>query len=526
MLFVHGWGGHIYDPLPRILGPALAERGYAFLSFGPRRKGIEALPGATPEDDVADVKLAIDYLVTVGFQEVILVGEEVGSLSVARYAAKRPDLRVRGVAMVRPTLDLTDWMSTALSVERYREQVRQAGRAVKFGAGASELIDVTATGPDGTTMRILQPAAQFLSWWSTLADTRLSRIVESVMAPLLIVGGDKQWAETLVGKATVSRDVRAVPGKDDASIATALAEWAGGLARPVGPPPNTEIVTVQAADGRTLIGFLWTPDPSLATDSAIIYVTGWTGTPLRNVPVMMAPAYAEYGLATLTVELRRAGLAGQMEATPEMDVEDLEAFVDLLVSRGYKRIATSGHSQGSMTITLHQMLRHNPAVVAHVHIAPTAEAPDWMRRGLGDEKYNATVKRARAEVAAGRGDTTIIGEYMDTPPPGQYNEPRRMVHRAASWLAWWGPDSINSHAKRIGEVDVPIMLLAGTDDDFNDVARMNELEKAAVRAPVVMQRWYQDCNHAFDGFEQVLARDVAEWLAQQGVINVTRQTWA
>ena len=524
LLFVHRWGAYHYDPLPRTLGPAMAERGYGFLSLGMRRRGMEGQGVATPENDAADLKLAIDHLASLGFQDVILVGEEVGALSVARYTAKRPDLRVRGVALLRPARDLSDWLAAALGAERYREQLREAGRAVKFGAGASELIDITATGPDGTTMRILQPATLFLSWWSTVADTRLSRAIESVVAPLLVVSGDKQWAQTLVDKATVSRDARAVPGKDDAAIATALARWAGELARPVGPPPNTEIVTVQAADGRTLVGFLWTPDPSLATDSAIIYVHGITGTPLRNIPAIMAPAYAEYGLATLTIELRRSGLGGQMTATPEMDVEDIEAFVNLLVSRGYKRIATSGHSLGSISITLHQILRHNPAVVANVHMAPTAEAPDWMRRGLGDVKYHATVERALAEVAAGRGDTTIIGEYMDTPSPGHYNVPRRFVHRATSWLAWWGPDSLNSHAKRIGNVDVPLMLLAGTDDDFNDVARMNELEAVAVRAPVVMQRWYQDCNHAFDGFEQVVARDIAEWLADQGAINVIQRT--
>ena len=520
-LFAHRWAGYHSDPLPRALGPALAAQGYGFLSFALRRRGLEGQAVASPEDDSADLGLALDHMATLGFTDVFLVGEEVGALSVARFAARRPDLRVKGVALVRPAHDLGAWLSEALGAARYQEHLEAAARALRYGAGLHEYIDLEPTGPDGVTMKIFQPSSLFLSWWGKAADTKISRAVETIMAPVLIAGDDAAWAETLARKATLSRDVCSVQADTATDIGEALAQWARGLVPPpAGPPPETEVVTVEAKDGRTLVGLLWTPEESRATDSAVIYVHGIGSIPFRNVAAMLAPVYAEHGLATLSVGLRRSGAEGRMTAPPRMDAEDIDAWVELLASRGYQRIVTSGHSNGSISVTLHQALFHNPLVVANVHMAPTAEHADWMRRGLGDEKYAATVKRARELVAAGRGDQ-VIAEWSERPHPDPYNALMQIVMRADCWLEMWAPETIAAHSKRIAEVDVPIMMLSGSEDNFNDRARMHELEAAAARSPAVAQRWYEHCNHAFDGFERRVATDVVEWLAAQGSITIT-----
>ena len=520
-LFAHRWAGYHSDPLPRELGPALAAQGYGFLSFALRRRGIEGQAVATPEDDSADLSLALDHMAALGFNDVFLVGEEVGALSVARFAAKCPDLRVKGVALVRPARDLSDWLSDAIGAAGYGERLEAAARALRYGAGLHEYVDLKATGPDGVTIKIFQPSNLFLAWWGRAADTRLTRTVETIMAPLLLVGGDAAWANTLAQRAALSRDVGSVQAETAADIGGALVEWARGLVPPpAGPPPETEVVTVAAKDGRSLVGLLWTPAESRATDSAVIYVHGIGSVPFRNVAGMLAPVYGEHGLATLSVGLRRSGAEGRMTAPPRMDAEDIDSWVGFLAERGYRRVVTSGHSNGSISVTLHQALFHNPLVVANVHMAPTAEHADWMRRGLGDEKYAATVKRARELVAAGKGDH-VIAEWSERPHPDPYNALMQIVMRADCWLEMWAPETIAAHSKRIAEVDVPIMMLSGSEDNFNDRARMHELEAAAVRSPAVAQRWYEHCNHAFDGFERRVATNVVEWLAAQGAIATT-----
>ena len=40
-VFIHAWGGYPHDDLAQTLGPAIADRGYAFLSLCLRRRGGE-----------------------------------------------------------------------------------------------------------------------------------------------------------------------------------------------------------------------------------------------------------------------------------------------------------------------------------------------------------------------------------------------------------------------------------------------------------------------------------------------------
>ena len=95
------------------------------------------------------------------------------------------------------------------------------------------------------------------------------------MPPVLIAGDDAAWAETLARKATLSRDVCSVQADTATGIGEALAQWARGLVPPLaGPPPETEVATVEAKDGRTLVGLLWTPEESRATDSAV-HLRAW-----------------------------------------------------------------------------------------------------------------------------------------------------------------------------------------------------------------------------------------------------------
>ena len=514
VLFAHRWGGYHYDTLPRALGPALAERGVALLSFALRRRGLEGPFATTPDDDVADVAVALDYMYSVGFRDVVLAGEEVGALSVCRYAAAHPDLRVAGVALIRPAHDLNQQMQEWLGSDDYTAVLADAVLALRLGVAHDHLIDATFVDEAGRSVRVSQNADRWLAWWGPTADTRLSRLVEKVLPPLLIVGADREWSATLEAGAA-SRQVTVASGTPDVEAAAAVATWAADvLPHTVGGPLPFELVTAETADGSSLQGFLWTP-PDGDSDTVVMYVHGMTSTALRTVPMLQAPVYARAGWSTLTIEMRRSGLYGHSISTSDMDVEDMEAFIELLVRRGYRKVIPCGHSLGSLSTTMHHVLRSNPAVVAHVHMAPTAETADWARRGMGDDKYQEAVERARAAVEAGRGHEVLIRDDYRSPDPDLHHRLGRHYQTAAAWLSWWGPDSIATHVEHIGKVDVPIMLLVGSLDQYSDKDRMDELEAAATGAPGVYNKIYEGCSHFFGGFEQAVASDVVDWLSEQ-----------
>jgi alpha-beta hydrolase superfamily lysophospholipase len=162
---------------------------------------------------------------------------------------------------------------------------------------------------------------------------------------------------------------------------------------------------------------------------------------------------------------------------------------------------------------VHQVTFGNPAVVANVHIAPTADSHYWMLHGLGKDRYEETVARAKRAVEEGRSSENVI-EYLRRPPPDPYDGIVRVFGKAESWLSWWGPETIASVKDHMDEARVPLLLMSGTDDNYNDVARFDALEAAAVNAPSVTQIWYQNCNHSLEGFEQRSARDIADWLSR------------
>ena len=226
VLFAHRWGGYHYDPLPRALGPVLADRGVAMLSFGLRRRGLEGPLGAAPDDDVSDLKLALDYLASVGYRDVALAGEEVGALSVARYVRATPRPAGCGCCADPPGArpPPPDGGLAGLRGLRGNGGRRRARLSPGCGVRPSDRWDLRrrrwAVDPG-------VPERRPCGWrgGAPTADTKLSRVVERVLPPLLIADADDEWARTLAER-TASRHVTVAPATDDEQAAAAVTEWA------------------------------------------------------------------------------------------------------------------------------------------------------------------------------------------------------------------------------------------------------------------------------------------------------------
>jgi pimeloyl-ACP methyl ester carboxylesterase len=498
VLFVHGWSRYPYDEVPRALGPRLASHGVAVLSLAMRRRGGEGQIAALPDDDLVDIATGLDALGHFGVNEVVLVGEDVGATSVARYVAATGDARVIAIALTEPIDDPPAWLAQRVPAERLAEQMDEARQAAYEMKSDFMRVDLDVPLGDGRPpLWIMQPPPQFLAWWGPNPRLRLGHVLEEVGVPV------RSLASTGAG---------AVPRE---SLAAELAAWALEiLPRPLGAI-HTELVTAHTESDQPLVAYLRTPVAAPRSDPPLRNVHGLTTGPFSPMARQFMCHYADQGFASLAIETRRSGYRAVTESQPSYDEADIDAFVELLVARGWPKVVLVGASQGSQAVSQYVAHRHHPAVAATVHLAPTGESAAYFALGVGRERYEELVAQARAAVATGHPEQLLVTTLQE-PPPAGFAPYRRHWWRAGAWLAWWV--DIDSHLTLLADVDVPTLLVAGTADDYTDTERMDLVAATLTKASPVTQRWYP-ADHGLKGVEPQVVADMTDWLQDNGIVE-------
>lgn len=451
---------------------------------------------------------------TNGCSRIFVVGEEIGATSALRYHVQTRDSRISGVALMDPVDDPDALLRERVGDEVYAAAVSRAGVAARQGAGMDVRIDLL---PDsGPT--VTQYAPMFLGWWGPTNDSRISRNLEDARGPLLILADtDESLPETyrLDPPVEQQRQIHFMP-RDE--YGEALVAWSENLGAGFADAPELEPVQAESGD-KTLFGLLWAPADGRPAKTAVLLMHGLTSSPLSSLFTKMAPVVAQGGTAVLAMESRRSGFWGHETALADDDLDDIDAWIQQLVARGYERIVLVGASMGSLSIGRYQSMRQNSHVIALAHLMPTADCPEWFREAAGHENYENAVATAKEAISRGRGHEVLIDVDVRQPPPSLFSSYFRWTQRAASWLSWWGPDADTRNSTHFANAKVPLLLLAGTDDSYNDEARFAELRKAAVNAPSVDEIWYPGVDHGLAGVEAQVARDLLGWLRRRELLE-------
>ena len=77
-------------------------------------------------------------------------------------------------------------------------------------------------------------------------------------------------------------------------------------------------------------------------------------------------------------------------------------------------------------------------------------------------------------------------------------------------------DADSSNLLHIANAKVPILLLSGTADSYNDESRFAALKNAATNAPSIDEIWYPDIDHGLAGVEEQTADDLNAWITKIG----------
>lgn len=275
-------------------------------------------------------------------------------------------------------------------------------------------------------------------------------------------------------------------------------------------PPETTVAaegSVNSTDGTRLAVRAW-PEPTAQITFAVVHGLGEHSGRYER----FARGMARFQMATFAVDLRghgkSAGQRGHVDSWSRW-VDDAAAFVAYVESQTTGEVVPLGHSFGGVVmlsaVRSGRLTRTKRFVLSSPALKLYVKVPAWKASGarvlsaiaprlaLDNEVDPGTVSRIPEVVSAYRSDPLVHGKISSR----LFEEWRRA---AADNLA---------HAD---EINLPFLILAGTDDHLIDPAGSQELhEKTSARSDLRLLdgRYHESFNDL--GSDEVFTT-IADWL--------------
>ncbi len=535
IVHVHGGpGGTPLGGAPRFAAERLAARGYTNISILLRHS--RQYPWMAFEEGTADIKAAVDELANLGIRDIILSGHSMGSIQITKYMAATNDPRVHAMIHYAPTRDTAQWMREALGEEQYWKTVARASQAVQDGRGTEEMMethfDRPPPAPKNAYWNVQQTAENWLRWWGPTAQMSNSILMAQLKVPQLMLAGDADLYVTRAYMGKLKAAMIHSPRVDTIwytggvdhmfdpihdRVAADTAQWLETIGYGARPPVVTRLVDTKASDGRPTSAVLFTPAAGADLSKPVfVLLHGWADD-VYGSQRWLGAGLAQRGYAALAISDRTAGLKNQESDQFEDITLDLKAWIDYLDKLGYHSIVGEGHSFGGIRFSYYATTAKDARLKGIVYLAPTRNAPEWLRDAIGQQKYDAVVAEAQEAVSQGKGNEHLIDLHIFMPPPAEAGKvPFEIVQYAKSFLSTWGPNAATEHIPRIAQIHLPTLSLAGSKDVFVSREYMEEFTKAAGGpAESVFYDGPDGADHMFDGYEQRVVDDIAKWAAKR-----------
>lgn len=282
-----------------------------------------------------------------------------------------------------------------------------------------------------------------------------------------------------------------------------------------------DLIRVTTADGVRLDGALQTPAAGAAASQlpvdAAVLVHGTGGSFYSSTMFeAIAERLLQLGLAVLTVNTRGHDLvhtAGTVAGPQRQGAayeqvshcrEDMAAWVDDLVRRGFGRVALIGHSLGALKGVYSQAHAPNAAIQRFVAISPPRLTYSDFLAGPKAAEFTAIYAQAQAMIADGRGE-----ELMDVRFPLPY------LITAAGYIDKYGPDERYSLLPLAQRLTGPTLFTFGSLEVQSNAAfqGLPEAIEALSRGQVNLTvNTIAGADHFYSGCRQELIARLERWL--------------
>lgn len=284
-----------------------------------------------------------------------------------------------------------------------------------------------------------------------------------------------------------------------------------------------DLVVTHTEDGHSWDGMVFGQrgESSPRRRLAVLVIHGSVGNYLTGVPRRVSFGLANAGFTVLSANTRMANYGvffggGLMHRTPL----DLDAALDVLRRRGFRRIVLLGFSMGSTIVTHYQALRQPPDVVgvctlAHPASLPAALRLRWDHFGA-DPGYDEVAEMVHTRMAPDFEDRSRDRIFLVRRARGSGDGP--MDGEIWTYRTWWharGPRAPHAESRlRIGHVTVPLAIIQAGEDELVRASEGAELEAIARQGdcPSVVHETIPDADHVFGGCEPDLLDALVGWL--------------
>lgn len=277
-----------------------------------------------------------------------------------------------------------------------------------------------------------------------------------------------------------------------------------------------ELLHVTTADQLRLDGALM-PSPAASAGGAVdcLLCLHGTGSNFYASALFngLTPHLLEAGIPLARVNTRGRDLvattAGKMHGSAYECVADcvldVQAWLELLVTRGYRRVGLLGHSLGALKGIYALSQREFPSIARLLAVSPPWLSHARFSAGRKSALFRDTYAEAERLVAEGRGET-----LMEVLFPLPY------VVTAAGYVDKYGPDERYHVPHLLTRVRTPTLVTFGTEElgaggAFaglpEEIERLRSADMVAADVHVLA-----GANHQYLGCHAELAGHIVRWL--------------
>jgi pimeloyl-ACP methyl ester carboxylesterase len=199
---------------------------------------------------------------------------------------------------------------------------------------------------------------------------------------------------------------------------------------------------------------------------------------------------------------------------------DIDAALNVLRRRGFRRIVLLGFSMGATVVTHYQALRQPTDVVgvctlAHPASLPAALKLRWDHFGA-DPGYEEVTDLVHTRLAPDFEDVRRDRIFVVRRARGVGDRP--LDGEVWTYRTWWfsrGPRAPHAESRlRVGHVNVPLAIIQAGEDELVRDSEGFELETIARQGdcPSVFRTTIPDADHVFAGCDDDLIDAVVGWL--------------